>query len=228
MSAGVKAKYVFLAFVPYLIIYFLIQSIITVNHYDLLSLTDTQIPFIPEFIWVYHTIIPVTVVTCFILFQKKDLFLSMIYSNIIAGIILCLFYIFFPSFYPRPEIVDTGGLSNALVELTRAIDGAHNTFPSGHVTFSWMLAFYVGLSQKGKQHSMLKYAYFCWAILISISTLTLKQHYLIDVVSGVALAGIIFYIFKNVYLFRPTEKLITIDDKIVSTRSVPKEVPIDC
>ena len=228
MSTKVKAKYVFMAFVPYFILYFLIQSVITVNHYNLLTFADTLIPFIPEFIWIYHTLIPVTLFTCLMLFQKKELFLSMTYSNVAAGTVLCLFYVFLPSFYPREAFVDTETLSGKLVELTRTIDGAHNTFPSGHVTFSWLLALYVGLSQKGKQHSILKYFYFCWAMLISISTLTLKQHFLFDVISGIILSTVIFYIFKNVYLFRPTAELFIIDDKLVPTRSATKEVHVDC
>ena len=150
---------------PYLIFYFVIQSVITTSHYDLLTFLDARVPFIPQFIWIYHTLIPVTVVTSFILFQKRELFLSLTYANLFAGTTLCLFYIFFPSFYPREGYVDTTTISGLLVEFTRTIDGAHNTFPSGHVTFSWLLTFFVGLSQKGRQYSVFKVLYICWAIL---------------------------------------------------------------
>ena len=201
MTMRVKARYVFLAFVPYFVFYFALQSLITVSQYDLLTFIDVQIPFIPEFVWVYHTIIPVIITTCFMLFQKKEIFGLLLYSHLTAGAILCLFYILFPSFYPRENFVNTNTLSGILVELTRTIDGAHNTFPSGHVTFSWLLAFCVGLSERGKRCSFLKHTYFIWAILISISTLTLKQHYFIDVLSGGILAAIVFNIFKNVKNF---------------------------
>lgn len=228
MSTRVKAKYVFLAFVPYFIFYFIIQSAITTNHYDLLTFLDAQIPFIPQFIWIYHTIIPTAVITSLILFQKKELFLSLTYANIFAGTILCLFYILFPSFYPREGYIDTTTISGLFLELTRRVDGAHNTFPSGHVTFSWLLAFFVGLTQKGKQYSILKVIYFGWAILISISTLTLKQHFLIDVVFGVALAGVIFYIFRSVYSIHRPVNLFTTDAELISSRASSKEVPVDC
>ena len=228
LSTRVKAKYVFLAFVPYLIFYFLIQSAITTNHYDLLTFLDAKIPFIPQFIWIYHTIIPVTVITSFILFQKRELFLSLTYANLLAGTILCLFYILFPSFYPREGFVDTTTISGLFVEFTRAIDGAHNTFPSGHVTFSWLLTFFVGLSQKGRQCSIFRVLYFCWAILISISTLTLKQHFLIDVVCGILLARIIFLIFRNMFSANSQRNLITIDADFIPPRTSTKEVPIDC
>jgi membrane-associated phospholipid phosphatase len=35
-----------------------------------------------------------------------------------------------------------------------------------------------------------------WAIGISLSTLTLKQHFIIDVVAGMAVAGVSFYLAK--------------------------------
>jgi len=227
VSAGAKAKFIVLAFVPYLIAYVLIQQIITVNEYDLMTTIDRDIPFVPEFIWIYHTIIPLTVFTCFLFFQKRKLFLLMTYSNLVAGTILCFFYVFFPSFYPRTDWVDTSTISGMMVEFTRIIDGANNTFPSGHVTFAWMLALLVSISTVGKKYMSLRIIYFVWASLISISTLTLKQHYLFDVVSGIMLAGIIFYIFKRSRLFRETGSLINTDAKFVPTRITTGEVSVD-
>jgi len=227
VSVGAKAKYVFLAFVPYLIAYVLIQKVITVNEYDLMTTLDRQVPFIPEFIWIYHTIIPLTVFTCFLLFQKRKLFLLMTYSNLAAGSILCLFYVFFPSFYPRTDWVDTSTLSGMFVELTRVIDGANNTFPSGHVTFAWMLAFFFSISAIGKKYMSLRIIYFVWATLVSISTVTLKQHYIFDVASGIALAAIIFYVFKESSLFRENGSLITKDAEFVPTGTSSSKLSIN-
>jgi membrane-associated phospholipid phosphatase len=228
MSFGVKVKYLFLAFVPYSILYYLFQTGILLHEYDLLIRMDTQIPFVPEFVWIYHTLIPVTAATSFILFHDKKLFSLMTYGNLAAGAVLCIFYILIPSYYPREAYVDTNTISGLLVELTRGIDGANNTFPSGHVTFSWLLAYFVGLSKKGKQYLSLRIVYLCWAVLIATSTLTLKQHYLIDVVSGIALASIIFYISRKVFLFRSIPKLVITDADFISPRTSAKEVPVDC
>ena len=151
----------------------------------------------------------------------------MTYSNLVAGTILCLFYVFFPSFYPREDWVDTSTVSGMVVEFTRMIDGANNTFPSGHVTFAWMLAFFVSISSVGKKYLSLRVAYIVWASLISVSTLTLKQHYLFDVVSGILLAGIIFYVFKRSPLFRETDQLVIIDAKFIPTRIPTGKMPID-
>jgi len=209
MPLQVKARYLLLAFLPYLIFYFLIQSLIGTSQYNLLMGIDEKIPFIPPFIWVYHTMIPVVILTAVFLFQSRDIFLGLIFSFIFSGIVMCLFYIFFPSFYPRELFVDVSTISGWLIEITRFIDGPHNTFPSGHVTFAWLLMFFVSLSQYTRKHPWIKAVYFCWAVLISISTLTLKQHFIVDVISGIALAALSYYLCCKLFVIRHNKKLIT-------------------
>ena len=99
----------------------------------------------------------------------------------------------FPSFYPRPEF-EVNTISEALVQLTRKIDASHNTFPSGHVTFAWIMFLGAVKTKLANQVEGLKALYLLWAIGIAMSTLTLKQHYLIDVLSGITLAYVSFYI----------------------------------
>ena len=118
MPLQVKARYLFLAFLPYLIFYFLIQSFVGASQYNLLMGIDEKIPFIPPFIWVYHTILPVIILTAIFLFQKRDIFLGLIFSFIFSGIVMCLFYIFFPSFYPRELFVEVSTVSGWLIEIT--------------------------------------------------------------------------------------------------------------
>jgi len=118
---------------------------------------------------------------------------------LIATIVLSLFYIFFPSFYPRIPI-EGQTLSEQLLIFTRTIDGAHNTFPSGHVTFAWLLALCMSQTMSAKKFTWLTPTYIAWAILISVSTLVLKQHYIFDVLSGIALAIICYFCAKNLKL----------------------------
>ena len=141
MSLVTKTKYLILFIFLNLVTYFGIQFFITVNEYDLLTQFDLNIPFIPEFVWVYHTLVPVIAVTMLVLVKKKELFLSAMGAFGVATLALSVFYIAFPSFYPRESFQATAGLSGFLLEWTRLIDGAHNTFPSGHVTFAWLLTF---------------------------------------------------------------------------------------
>jgi membrane-associated phospholipid phosphatase len=193
VSVRAKARYIFLTLLFYFIAYFSIQSFITVNEYNLSTEIDKLIPFVPQFVWVYHTIIPVLLFTAIVLIQRKDVFLSMLTAIIVAGLTMSVFYVVFPSFYPREPIGDYS-LSAALVEMTRMIDGPSNTFPSGHVTFSWILVFFVGLSRRARKF---RWAYLLWAVLITTSTLVLKQHFIVDAISGILLASVCYYFAKN-------------------------------
>lgn len=211
MSVKVKARYILLAFLPYLTFYFLIQSFVTVSQYNLLTDIDEKIPFIPQFIWIYHTIIPVIALTAILLFQKREIFLGLVFSIIFAGIFMCLSYITFPSFYPREMLVDSSTLTGWLIELTRSIDGPHNTFPSGHVTFAWLLVFFVGLSQYTRKHLWIQGIYFFWAVLLTISTLTLKQHFIVDVFSGIVLATATYFLARKLFV-RQHQKLFIMNE----------------
>ena len=193
MSVRAKARYIFLTLLFYFIAYFSIQSFITVNEYNLSTEIDRLIPFVPQFVWVYHTIVPILLFTAIVLIQRKDVFLSMITALIVAGLTMSVFYVVFPSFYPREPIGDYS-LSAALVEMTRMVDGPSNTFPSGHVTFSWILVFFVSLSEQARKF---RWAYLLWAVLITTSTLVLKQHFIVDAISGILLASVCYYFAKN-------------------------------
>ena len=182
--------------------YFGIQLLVTTGEYDLLTFLDLEIPFVPQFIWIYHTLLPVIIITLLFFIQKKELFFSTIIALLLATSILSFFYILFPSFYPREGFVDNSSVSGLLVELTRKIDSAHNTFPSGHVAFAWLTLFFIGISNCGQKNKLIYWGYFIWASLISIATLTLKQHYIVDVFSGVILAYFCFYISKVFFFER--------------------------
>ena len=202
MSNGTKVKYLTLFIIFNFISYFSIQLLFTASEYNFLISLDHSIPFVPEFVWIYHTLIPIILITMFSFVSRKEVFLSAFTAYMIASVTLSVFYILFPSFYPRESFVDPSSVSGWLVELTRMIDGANNTFPSGHVTFSWLLAFFVGLTQYAKKYSWIKIIYYIWAILVTLSTLALKQHFIVDVLSGILLASMCYFLSKNIIFKR--------------------------
>ena len=197
MSTKVKAKYLSLFLSVNLLIYFLIQNHVTRNEYDLMTELDHAIPFMPEYIWVYHSIVPVIGGAAILLLKSRKAFFTTLWSFIFATVVLNFFYLYFPSFYPRGEFEPTT-VSEIIVEMTRKIDGANNTFPSGHVCFAWLMYWGIFFSEAAKTLRGLRSLFFLWAIGISLSTLVLKQHYIIDVGSGFALATISFFMVKSI------------------------------
>ena len=186
MARETKAKYILIWLSVTSALYFLVQFAVS-HSYSFMTPLDELIPFVPEFIWLYHTLIPTIVVTTIFSMERREVFFNAIMALSISAAILTACHVLFPSFYPRQEI-DTGSISLWLVEVTRALDAACNTFPSGHVAFAWILYFCIGDAECIKRTKWLRLTYLLWAVLIALSTLVLKQHYIFDVVAGLVLA----------------------------------------
>jgi membrane-associated phospholipid phosphatase len=190
MAKETKAKYIFAWLTLTSLIYFSIQAIVP-DSYSFMTSLDTAIPFLPGFIWLYHTLVPVILWTSIYLIKRRFVFFNTVCALTFSMAVLTCFHLAFPSFYPRQELVYDGfSASLWLVEITRQFDAACNTFPSGHVTFSWIMFFCVRLSDAFRIGVKISNIYLLWAIFISISTLVLKQHYIFDVVSGIILGYI--------------------------------------
>ena len=69
------------------------------------------------------------------------------------------------------------------------MDERWNALPSLHVTNPWLVAL---LSVKERGWSGITILFLLIAVAISISTLYVHQHYLLDVLAGMALAGLSF------------------------------------
>lgn len=105
-----------------------------------------------------------------------------------------LIFIFFPTIYPREEIINQSGIFNwALTDLIYPLDTPRNCFPSLHVSLPFAAAFIWRQINKKTGNIFL-----VWAILIAISTITTKQHYLLDVFGAIFISFVLVKIkFKN-------------------------------
>jgi len=173
----------------------LIQRTATLSDFSLLSELDEAIPLMPEFIWIYHSL-PIFVFTVMVLMIKQArVFWRTLYSCVIATVVIFSFYIALPVEYPRPAIVPAG-ISTAFLSLTHEVDMALNTCPSSHVAFAWLMFLAAARTQWAREEPWLVGTSLLWAIGISLSTLTLKQHFIIDVVAGIGVAVVSFYLAK--------------------------------
>lgn len=160
---------------------------------------DAEIPFcewffIPYISW--YVCIALTLI--YPLFKSKREFLR---SN--ALLIGCMFLpMLFCSFVPngidlslRPDF-DTLGRENIgtfFVKLIYSIDSPpRNVMPSMHVSESWAMFFAVLQSKVMLKKPIFKALAGIWAILISLSTVFIKQHSILDVFAGFAVGIIVF------------------------------------
>lgn len=160
---------------------------------------DKIIPFNKYFIIFYlswYIYIGVTM-TYYIVRDEKRYFKLLWGIN--AGMIACfIVYIFFQTTVPRPEVYGND-VFTILVKFIYGRDNPYNCFPSIHVFESIIIAIYVNRDSSFNISTKLLSSFF--ALMITISTLYVKQHYFYDAVSGIVLAYGIYAAFNYKELF---------------------------
>ncbi len=156
-----------------------------VNH---LPLHRTIIPFLPGEALIPFA--PWTFVIYISVFIQALIIIKLLPQRIIKKVVMfaggmvfvaLLIFLFFPIEYPRMLYTS----SSPLINLFRLTDGPGNCFPSLHVAMTTLLAFCYMLVQKSTLKRILMWT---WTTAICISVLTTKQHYIIDVLGGIAIA----------------------------------------
>jgi membrane-associated phospholipid phosphatase len=98
-----------------------------------------------------------------------------------------------PTTYPREIFPLTENMNSVVYygfSVLRYVDTPASCFPSLHVG-AVFLASFIFLNESRKKFII----FLAWAALISISTLTTKQHYAVDVIAGFLLAFGMHWIF---------------------------------
>jgi len=143
---------------------------------------DRRIPFCPGMIWVYELCYLLPLVPPLAV-QDGHRFNRMILAFLLANVVAFTAYLVFPVDFPHPA--PGAGLSSRAVALEYAADfhpGA-NHLPSLHVAVAWLVFW----ACRGR-HPWLS-AFLCFAaVAISVATLFVKQHVVLDVLGGLALA----------------------------------------
>ncbi|MCY6485687.1 phosphatase PAP2 family protein [Clostridium aestuarii] len=126
--------------------------------------------------------------------DKERYFKLLISLNV--GMIICYgIYYFYPTYVPRP-FVEEEDIFDKLVLWVYKRDNPYNCMPSIHVLNSLLVVLYVGFSNKVKMIS-LKVICIIIGLLIILSTMFMKQHHFIDVITAIALSvGLYFFINK--------------------------------
>ena len=120
-----------------------------------------------------------------------------VYSMLLATALSSIVFLAFPTRLPPRELQEAGLIKMTFdsVDLMFAITNT-NCFPSLHVA----LAFLAALGLRDERRNLFPVA-LLWAASISISTLTAKQHYFIDVVAGPPLALLCHRVVRRVEWF---------------------------
>lgn len=176
-----------LAFVLNNLVYFGSQGInATWFHYDLRLDLDSLIPFLPwtasiyfgsYLFWVSHYL--------FCARQIRPHAYRFFCADLVGKLICLIIFLLFPTETERP-LIGGDGLWDMVMRLLYLKDSPVNLLPSIHCFNSWLC--YIGIRSNKQVPIIYRLASCLIALAIFISTLTTKQHYIIDVLAGAALA----------------------------------------
>jgi membrane-associated phospholipid phosphatase len=141
---------------------------------------DQKIPYMPLFALVYFSTYVFVLLPFFILSDARR-FYWMLTSFILISMISSLIHATVPSKIERVEQVTTGGFSGWALGLFQKTCKPYGNFPSMHVGLSVPVVAASFLTGGPVVGSLM----LVWAVLISVSTLYTKQHYILDVLAGV-------------------------------------------
>jgi len=183
---------------------FLIGYLVT-NHFPLFEPRllpvfefEKQIPFIPQTGWIYTSDYVYLMVMTYLL-RKKPID-RYFWSFLTLNSINFSFYIAYPTIFPRENFpIESINFGNLALHLARLVDAPTNCFPSSHIGACMLGALF--LLTISRKHFFI---FLTWAALISLSTLTVKQHYIIDIPGGIIVGIISFLPFFWKEIFKPS------------------------
>jgi membrane-associated phospholipid phosphatase len=174
---------------------------LTSNHFHIfrprllpLSRIDVAVPFVPQTVWLYVSEYLYFVV---VYWSYRDILnlnrFMYAFFSLLVGCVL-VFWLWPTTIsrelFPLPKNLDP--VTCLVLTALRRVDKPTNCFPSFHVGSVYLSCFL--LANEGRW----KFGFFLvWATGISLSTLTLKQHYFVDVVSGFGMAVIFYCVFRR-------------------------------
>lgn len=162
------------------------------HHYDMTTSFDSLIPFLPWTISVYWGCYLFWCINYFLCsVQEKSERDRFFCADALAKGICFLLYLILPTTNIRPEI--TGNtVWDDLMKLLYSVDAADNLFPSIHCLVSWLC--WIGVRRRKDISLLYRNFSLAMAVVVCISTLTTRQHVIADVVGGILLAEICYYL----------------------------------
>ena len=176
-------------------------------HCNLSNRLDARIPFVPWMVAVYLGCYLFWIVNYVIgCRQKKEEAFRFMSADIFAKFICMICFLVFPTTNIRP-MADGGTIWHALVRMVYRLDAPDNLFPSIRCLTSWLC--FIAVRKNEAVPRWYRYFSLLFAPLVCVSTLTTKQHVLIDVAGGVLLAEGSYFLVKQSGFARLYERVMS-------------------
>jgi membrane-associated phospholipid phosphatase len=156
------------------------------HHYNIELPLDRLIPFIPWTVSIYfacYLFWAVNYILC--ARQEKTQAYRFFCADFLAKCVCLLCFLLLPTTNTRPEVTPQGFWNGVMTFLYQS-DPADNLFPSIHCLTSWFC--WIGIRRRAEIPRWYRRFSLWMAAAVFLSTLTTKQHVLLDVAGGVLLA----------------------------------------
>ncbi|MEY4744603.1 MAG: hypothetical protein RL272_548 [Candidatus Parcubacteria bacterium] len=161
---------------------------------------DWLIPLVPAFSIPYLLYLPYLFFTAAYGILATDQWKRVTASFLVAQIAACVAYVAYQTHVPRPAVPDDALFGN-LLRFIYSYDQPYNTFPSLHAAHSL-----ISLYWWRRMNVRWFRAAAALTALILLSTVLLKQHVLLDVSAGAALAAAAIIAAEKMFPLRPTTR----------------------
>jgi membrane-associated phospholipid phosphatase len=149
---------------------------------------DTAFPFVVGWVWFYYLYFLVVPLSLTLTKSGKEFASALTAFAFVAFSTLVIFTLF-PTKMDRP-VAGNDCLSSQMLAFIQSVDEPFNCFPSQHVAYSWL-----GALIAFRFNPIVGVFFGSAAILISLSTLFVKQHWFWDLPSGIAISALAYWIF---------------------------------
>lgn len=164
---------------------------------------DEWTPLWPWTVWIYFSLWVYICLPAMFMGEKRELWLYFLGALLMAVVGLTIF-LYWPT-ATAYQLQDWSGYP-ATLTFMKDEDYSRNACPSLHVAYAvWTALWLRLLLRRAGAGSGWQIGNVLWAVLIILSTLTTKQHVVIDLAAGATLGGLIFAI--NRYWVRRAERL---------------------
>jgi len=177
---------------PYLIVAYILPEILIVDSYTSTAIpADGYIPFLPQAVVFYGAWYPMMFLTGIWLLLRdghefKRYMLALSVGMTVSGLI----YVLWPNGQDlRPDLSVPGNVFELVLKKLYEIDTNTNVLPSLHVSCSVVAVFAVWQTHSIR-YTKTRVAITILAVLVSVSTVFVKQHAVLDVITGAPLGAI--------------------------------------
>lgn len=199
------------------------SRLVTTNrvHYNLSNRFDDYIPFVPWTIVIY--------LGCYLFWianyimgcrQEREKAFRFLSADVLAKLVCLICFIVFPTTNTRP-VIEGNSIWEEGMRLLYHMDAADNLFPSIHCLTSSFC--FIAVRENERIPKWYKGASFLMAVSVYISTLTTKQHVLIDVAAGIALSEVSYLFVKKSGFSRWYDAVLSKAAEKINERKKPDE-----